>query len=242
MAHQYLITSRHFQAVLISAVITVCSASMHPANATENDPGIWTIFSTTDSFSDDDTSSRWHYWVDAQARYFDIGSGANQWFVRPAIGYEILDGVKVWAGYARIRSRNSAGRVADENRYWQQVDWRAGQMLGGRVSMRVRLEQRSINVGNDLRVVLRFMTKYVRPVSPDGSTSLIVGIEPFVDLRDTDWGGDSGIAQNRIFVGMGKRVSNKLTLEAGYLNQYVFADSAENRVNHLAVLTIKVRF
>ena len=234
--------SRILRAAFVSAVIAVCCASMHPANATENAPGIWTIFSTTDSFSDDDTSSRWHYWVDAQARYFDIGSGANQWFVRPAIGYEFLDGVKVWAGYARFRSRNSAGRVADENRYWQQIDWRAGHMLGGQVTMRARLEQRSINVGDDLGVVLRFLTKYVRPISPDGSTSLIVGIEPFVDLRDTDWGGDSGIAQNRIFVGMGKRVSKKLTLEAGYLNQYVFADSAENRANHLAVLTIKAKF
>ena len=241
MAHKYLITSRYIQAVLISAVITVCSAPMHPANATENDPGIWTLFSTTDSFAGDDTPSRWHYWLDAQARYFDPGSGANQWLIRPGIGYEIRNGVKAWAGYARIRSRNSAGRVADENRYWQQIDWRAEQVLGGRVALRVRLEQRSIDIGDDVRVILRLMTKYVRPISADGSTSLIVGIEPFLDLRDTDWGGDSGIAQNRIFVGMGKRVSKKLTLEAGYLNQYVFADSTENRINHLAVITIKVK-
>ena len=233
---------RFLRAALISAVITVCSASMHPANATENDSGIWTIFSTTDSFAGDDAPSRWHYWFDAQARYFDPGSGANQWLVRPGIGYEIRDGVKVWAGVARIRSRNSAGRVTDENRYWQQIDWRAGQLLGGRVTMRVRLEQRSIDRGDDLGVVLRFMTKYVRPVSTDGKSSLILGLEPFVDLRDTDWGGDSGIAQNRTFVGLGRRISSKLTLEAGYLNQYIFADSAEDRVNHLAVLTIKAKF
>ena len=233
MAYKYLITA---------ILIAFCCAPMHPANATENDPGIWTVFSTTDSFSGDDAPSRWHYWFDAQARYFDPGSGANQWLIRPGIGYEIRNGIKVWAGYARLRSRNSAGRVADENRYWQQVDWRVGQMREGRVSMRVRLEQRSIDVGDDLRVVLRFMTKYVRPISTDENTSLIVGLEPFIDLNDTDWGGDSGIAQNRTFVGVGRRVSSKLTLEAGYLNQYIFADSAENRVNHLAVLTIKAKF
>jgi hypothetical protein len=233
MAYKYLITA---------ILIAICCAPMHAANATENDPGIWTIFSTTDSFPGDEAPSRWHYWFDAQARYFDPGSGANQWLIRPGIGYEIRSGIKVWAGYARLRSRNSAGRVADENRYWQQVDWRAGQVLGGRVIQRVRLEQRSINTGDDLRVVLRFMTKYVRPISTDGDASLIVSLEPFFDLNDTDWGGDSGIAQNRTFVGAGRRVSSKLTLEAGYLNQYIFADSAENRVNHLAVLTIKAKF
>jgi len=227
---------------LVSTVIAVCYAPMSPAIATENDPGIWTIFSTTDSFAGDNAPSRWHYWFDAQARYFDPGSGANQWLIRPGIGYEIRDGVKVWAGYARFRARNAAGRVADENRYWQQVDWRAGQVLGGRVTMRVRLEQRSIDLGDDLGVVLRFMTKYVRPISADESTSLIVGLEPFLDLRDTDWGGDAGIGQNRVFIGMGKRVSSKLTLEAGYMNQYIFADSAENRVFHLAVFTIKATF
>ena len=235
-----MINSRGFR-VLASALIAVCCASAQQAHATENDAGIWTIFSTTNSFAGDGSASRWHYWFDAQARYFDPGSGANQWLVRPGIGYEIRDGVKAWAGYARFRSRNSAGRVADENRYWQQIDWRAGRFLGGRVTMRARLEQRSIDVGDDLGVVLRFMTKYVRPMSADGNTSLILGLEPFIDLRDTDWGGDSGIGQNRIFVGMGWRVSSKLTLEAGYMNQYIFVDSAADRINHLALLTIKAK-
>ena len=39
--------------------------------------------------------------ADAQAQYFDPGSGANQWLVRPGVGYEIREGVKAWAGYAR---------------------------------------------------------------------------------------------------------------------------------------------
>lgn len=229
------------RAVLMSAAIAVCCAPAQRTHAIESDPGIWNIFSTTGSFPGENGPGRWHYWFDAQARYFDPGSGANQWLVRPGVGYEIREGVKAWAGYARIRSRSRSGLVADENRYWQQIDWRAGQVLGGQVTMRTRLEQRSIDIGDDLGVVLRFATKYVRPISADGDTSLIVGLEPFVDLRDTDWGGDSGIGQNRTFLGLGRRVTDKLTLEVGYMNQYVFRDSAEDRVNHLALLTIKAR-
>jgi hypothetical protein len=86
------------------------------------------------------------------------------------------------------------------------------------------------------------MTKYVRPFAGDSNKSLIVGLEPFVDLRDTGWGGDAGIRQNRSLIGIGWRVSDKFTLESGYLNQYVWVDGAEDRVNHLAVLALKATF
>lgn len=228
--------------LLACAGLAFCCVPTEKIYATESDPGVWTIFSTTDTISQEGSPTRWHYWFDAQARYFDIGSGANQWLVRPAIGYEINNGVKAWVGYARFRSRNSSGRAADENRYWQQVDWRAGEWRGGKFTMRVRLEQRSIDIGDDLGVVLRFMTKYVRPFAGDSNKSLIVGLEPFVDLRDTDWGGESGLGQNRVFVGVGWHMSDKLTLESGYMNQYVWRDGAEDRVNHLAVLTLKAKF
>lgn len=223
-------------ALLLFLVTAFCSA-----NATENETGVWTIFSTTDAFPVRGKTSRWHYSFDAQARYVDIGSGANQWLVRPAVGYEIGDGVKAWAGYARFRSRNRAGRVADENRYWQQIDWRAGEWRAGKITMRARLEQRSADVGDDVRLVLRFMTKYVRPFASDNDKNLIISLEPFVDLRDTDWGGDAGQGQHRTFVGMGWRISDRVTLETGYMNQFIWVDSADDRVNHLAILTFKAK-
>jgi len=223
--------------------LAICLVTILPvvSAAADNDDGVWTILTTTDSFSSDDGASRWHYWFDAQARYFDVGSGINQWLVRPAIGYELGDNVSAWVGYARFRSRNRSGNVSDENRYWQQVSWTAGRWNGGKFSMRTRLEQRSLSTGSDLGLVLRFMTKYVRPFGADNSRYLTVGLEPFIDLRDTDWGGDSGMAQNRTSIGVGWRVSGKLTFEAGYMNQYILADSGEDRVNHLGILNFKLK-
>ena len=106
--------------------------------------------------------------------------------------------------------------------------------------MRARLEQRSVDVGDDTAIVLRFMTKYVRPLAND--KTLIVGLEPFLDLKDTDWGGESGLGQNRTFIGIGWRISDALNLETGYMNQYVWADSGEDRMNHLAILNLKAKF
>lgn len=229
----------HSAAVCLS--LLTCCVFIQPADAADNEAGFWTVFSTTDSLPGYESSPRWHYWFDAQARYFDIGSGTNQWLLRPAIGYEFESGIKAWAGYARFRSRDRVGQVRDENRFWQQVDWRAGDWQGGRVSMRIRLEQRSVETGDDTGVVMRFMTKYVRPSPRYPGRTLIVSLEPFVDFRDTDWGGSSGPAQNRIFIGMGWRVSDKLTVEAGYMNQHIWRDSAEDRTNHLAILTVKAK-
>lgn len=237
-----MITFWSIRTILIAAVIAIGCLPVQRADATENDPGVWTIFSTTGSFGDDDADNRWIYWFDAQARYFDIGSGVNQWLVRPAVGYEIRDGVNAWVGYARFRSRNRSGNVTDEDRYWQQVDWRAGHWRNGRITMRTRLEQRSVSSGDDMGLVLRFMTKYVRPFATDADKSLIIGIEPFVNLKDTDWGSDKGLAQNRLSVGMGWSVSNDLALEASYMNQYIWVDGGADRVNHLAMLAIKAKF
>lgn len=228
---------------LTAALTVLLCASLiaRPAGAAtvDDDPGIWATFSTSGAFQSSDGPSRWRYWFDAQARYFDLGSGINQWLARPAVGYAIGGGVNGWLGYARFRARNSAGLIVDENRYWQQLDWSAGSWRNGSFSMRVRLEQRSLDIGDDIGHTLRLMTKYVRPIG-EGNSKLIVGLEPFIDLNETDWGGDSGINQNRLFLGVGWRLSNKLTIEAGYMNQYIWIEDEGDRVNHLAILNFKL--
>lgn len=210
-------------------------------SATEDNSGAWAIFTTTAAFPSNDKASRWHYWFDAQARYFDLGSGTNQYLVRPGLGYEINNNLTAWAGYARFRARNRSGDTADENRFWQQLTWTAGHWQNGRISMRTRLEQRSVSAGDDLGLVLRFLAKYVRPIAGDRKTSLILAIEPFVDLRDTDWGGDSGLGQNRAYIGIGWPVSDRLFIEAGYMNQYIWSDRGEDRNNHVGVVNFKVK-
>lgn len=220
---------------------SIAVGTFTPAHATDSDDGFWTVVSSTDSFPSGDEVSRWQYWFDAQARYFDVGSGINQYLVRPAVGYKIGDNLSAWVGYARFRSRNRSGSVRDENRYWQQISWTAGKWKNGTVSLRARLEQRDLSTGDDLGLVLRTQAKYVRPIGSDGKRYLALGIEPFIDLRDTDWGGDSGLGQNRISIGIGWRFSDKLTLESGYMNQFIWVDNGENRMNHLGILNFKIK-
>jgi hypothetical protein len=222
---------------------TDSQATFAPRNAARRTTGsgLSSKLRVTGAFQADGSDSRWYYWVDAQARYFDMGSGINQWLVRPAVGYAINDNLKGWLGYARFRSRSRSGDVGYEDRYWQQLDWSAGHWVGGRVAMRARLEQRSVSVGDEVGVVLRFMAKYVRPIGDDGGSNLVVSLEPFFNLSDTDWSGESGLKQNRVFIGFDRRLSEHLTLEAGYMNQYIWVDHAADRSNHLAVFSFKAK-
>lgn len=214
------------------------------APATESDSGAWLIFTATDRLPARDGSgaSRWHYWVDAQARYPDAGSGVNQLLIRPGIGYGIGPTLSVWAGYARFRTHTNSGRTVTEDRYWQQLSWRARNWGHSALSTRLRLEERDLSTGSDTGIVLRAQIKYVREVTPGGDTDFIASIEPFFDLRDTDWGANSGLSQNRLYFGLGWKLTGKSTIEVGYQNQYRFIDNGEDRVDHLAIVNFKTKF
>lgn len=212
--------------------------------AVESDSGAWLIFSATDRFPSNDSQSpsRWHYWVDAQARYPDAGSGVTQLLIRPGIGYSINPAMSVWAGYARFRTHGASGNTVTEDRYWQQLSWRLQSWGDASLSTRFRLEQRDLSTGSDTGVVLRAQLKYVRKLVPGGDTDFVASIEPFFDLTDTDWGADSGLSQNRLYFGLGWKLTNKTGIEVGYQNQYRFVDPGEDRMDHLAMITLKTRF
>lgn len=229
-------TSRVCLAIALSLTL------MFPARATESAPGAWLIFSTTGPIHPDDSENRWRYWFDAQGRFFDFGSGATQYLVRPALGYQVNDRTSAWFGYARFRSRSASGAYSDENRYWQQLSWNAGEIGGGRLSLRARLEQRDVSRGDDMGVTLRLMGKYVRPLGKPSRPNLVLAVEPFINLRSTDWGASSGLAQNRVFAGLGLKLSDSVYLETGYMNQFIWVDGGQNRNNHLALANFRVSF
>jgi hypothetical protein len=232
---------RQRPAWIASLIVALGSGMPVTAWAADDANGVWGVFTATGAIGAEDGSGRWQYLFDAQARYFDLGSGANQYLVRPGLAYRINDTVGAGAGYARLRARSASGNTAYEDRFWQQLTWSAGRWNNGNIAMRARLEQRLVSSGNDVGLVLRLSTKYTRPLGRTGKTSLILGIEPFVKLRDTDWSGSSGLGQNRTSIGIGWRASSKLTVETSYMNQFVWRDDDEDRRNHILVVNFKFK-
>lgn len=230
-----------FRLFVILSATPMLAVAPHSAVAAEQDFGAWAIFSTTDHFTDDGEPTRWRYAFDAQARFSDIGGGSSQYLARPAVGYDINDNVSAWVGYARIWTEAGSGATATENRYWQQLAWTALRRETSRLTMRLRMEQRSVSVSDDVGLTLRYQLRYSRQSAAMPSLEYVASIEPIWFLRDTDWGGDARLSQNRLFLGVGKQLSARYTLELGYLNQYVLLDNSENVSNNLAVVHLKAK-
>ena len=229
----------HWSTVLLTLL---CGFMPAVLSAADDEPGAWLIASTTDGFSNDAGESRWRYWVDAQIRVSDAGVGVNQYLLRPAIGFQLDKSFQAWFGYARLETDRRRGSSVHENRYWQQLNWKAGQWKGGAMTVRARLQQRSLSTGDDLGLVLRLMLKYVRPLDGPGSRYFAASVEPFVNLRDTDWGADKGLGQNRVVLAVGQRIGGNAVLELGYMNQYIPRENAVDRSNHLALIAVKLNF
>lgn len=186
--------------------------------------------------------SGWSYAIDAQARYFDIGSGANQLVLRPSLAYRLDERWAFRAGYGRFRTHSRAGLTVTEDRVWEQVSWRAKLSPAASLDVRLRAEHRFLSAGDDVGHVLRLRLGYTRPLARGGDTDLVLSVEPFFDLRDTDYGAESGLSQNRIYLGLRWPLTGKVSFAAGYLNQRFFRNNAEDLENHLAVISLDTRF
>ena len=74
-----------------------------------------------------------------------------------------------------------------------------------------------------------------RPLYEESPVSFVAWDEIFIDLNETDFGQQGSFAQNRLFLGIGRKFSgpNSPKLEIGYLNQFLRRRSAGDRFNHI---------
>ena len=229
-------TVRRIAMMVLTLAVATCEVSF----AADNAGGAWAILSAADHFGTDNEPSRWRYAFDTQYRYFDRAGGLTTVLIRPSIGYELQPGLAVFAGYGYFESELAGGSTRHENRIFEQLSWSALRRDWGTLSLRTRLEQRYIQGADDAGLWLRQMIRLDVPVGVGRDHRFVLSMEPFFDLRDTDWGAESGFLQNRSFIGLNVKAAKKLRIEAGYMNLYVRRRAAENLANHLLVVNFRV--
>jgi len=219
-------------------ILTACIPAT--ATATEDDVGAWAIFSASGVIGDRD-AGRWKYWLDLQERHFDIGSGANQQFVRPGVGYSLSDTLTAWGGYARVEARSRAGATAHEDRLWQQLIWRSRYSATATLETRVQLEERSVSLGADTGYTLHLRVGYLADMGAARCHRLSLFVEPVFDLRDTDWAGPAGLRQVRLYAGWRFPITGAWAIETGYLLQNIHNERIGDLRNHIAIVSLRLR-
>ena len=184
---------------------------------------------------------KWRWWLEGQARFRDDFGTFDQGFPRAALGYTIFPKTAIWLGYAWIRTEPASGADSNENRIFQQLTW-SRVFDPVTLAARTRLEQRILDTGSATGWRFRQWFKLTVPLW--SRLSLVAHDEVFVHLNSTDWGADSGLDQNRFFIGPGWDIDRDrhFRVEVGYLNQFVDQSSGANQLNHVLALVLLLNF
>ena len=215
------------------ALLLLPLATSLPAQS--SDRGAWFAYAGQGRLGDAGTS-RWRWWFDGHARFFEDSDGFETSIVRPGLGYDLDEHFTAWLGYGWIRNDPPSGSF-DEHRVWQQLTWGRPYDWGTPFS-RTRLEQRFDERGGETGWRLRQFLRWTRPVQPGSSLGFRVWDEVFIDLNDTQWGQDTGLRQNRAFLGLGWTLDARHTLEFGYMNQHLARSGGPDSSNHILAFTL----
>ena len=162
---------------------------------------------------------KWRLYFEAQPRI--DGDGARQLLIRPAIGYQVTEKWSLWQGYAWTPGFEPD---RDESRIFQQSVLNSSPFeVPLRFVNRTRLEQRWLQRSSGTSVRLRHMLRATYPLDAAERWSVAAYDEAFATLNRTSGGPRSGFDQNRAFAGINCKLSQELTIEVGYVNQFVTA-------------------
>lgn len=189
-------------------------------------------------------------YAEAQPRIGDNMSHMNRLLLRSAIGYQVTPKVSLWQGYTwtptyenlNVTTGTFTRKFNSEHRLYQQVlvedHWKK---LA--VTNRTRLEERFINNAGETAIRCRHMLRLGLPLTHDGKYTLVGYDEFFLNLNTTPAGPKSGFDQNRIFLGINRKITPHVSLELGYLNNRVnVPNHSVNRMNHILLTGLSFKF
>lgn len=176
---------------------------------------------------------------DASARFYDNASHLAHVHVRGVLGWTVAKDVQIGAGYAYARGMPRTGDDVQENRIFQQLNFPIATIGKVQFSGRTRLEERFLSNVDGMRLRLRQQVKMTVPLKGPEGLSALVHSEVML-LLNQQGSMAAGLNQMRTFAGLSIPLRGKTALEAGYMNQAIFA--GEDRFNHILSLGVTTRF
>lgn len=184
-------------------------------------------------------SPNWRTHLELQPRIFDNASELGLTLIRVALGRQITPRITVWGGYAWV-PRSLGPVTTHEQRLWQQVSTTFPQVGRWAVSTRIRLEQRRLGQWNDTVHRLRLLARAQRSLRDRGPWHIAIYDEAMITLDTTTPGPFEGYDRNRLFGGLGRRLSPTFTAEFGYMWENSTIRGPRQRNEHVASLVLNM--
>lgn len=201
----------------------------------DRDYGFWTPISLKVPIY-----KKWQATLQVQPRFQDAPEhNFTELIIRAGAGYKFNDRWSLFAGYYWSSHANPAFNL--EHRLFQQADY-AHKIGRCSIQHRFRLEetQRESYVGASIRMRHQISLNY--PIGgPKSRWYLALSEEPIINLNEPDNGPERGLSQNRIFVGLGKKLRETIRVEGGYMNQFRNnSGKTPDLVNHALVVQVSI--
>lgn len=205
-----------------------------PLHAQDQDAQLWLSAGVSVALDD-----RWALDGETAQRFSDDDGGLYESQYVVTLGHEVADGVTLTGGYNRVVARDRTGITSLESRPRQQVTFPLVSIGAGRLSGRVRLEQRFRNDGDDTGHRVRPQIRYTLPLS-EGGTRLNLSNESYFNFNTTDFGQIGGYERMRHAISLSIPVNNALGVEIGYLNQLRLNRGAPDEMAHAATIALSM--
>ena len=206
-----------------------------PASAGD-DNQLWTTASATVKLSE-----RWRLSEDITARFSDDRNGLYEIESNTLIGYKLNKVVTLWAGYTHDPQYASGDFTVMERRAREQVTFENFAQIGtGKLTGRIRVEQRWRKGFDGTGWRVRPYLKYSLPLRRGGRTALVLSTEPFINFNRTAFARTRGLDRVRSLVGVSTPINKIISVELGYLNQHTFVRDGPDNDDHVASLSLSL--
>jgi hypothetical protein len=201
-----------------------------------DDSQLWASTAATVKLSDS-----WRLSQDATIRFSDNRNGLYEVELNTLLGFVVAKGVTVWAGYTHDPNYTAGDFTVMEHRAREQITFdKLAEIGGGKLSGRLRTEQRWREGMDGTGWRVRPFVKYSLPLHKGGKTAFVVSAEAFVNLNTNAFQRRSGLDRTRTFVGLSAPLSRAISAEAGYLNQHSFVPHGPDNDDHVASISINL--
>ena len=212
------------------------SAAVSTQALAAHDEQLWTTQVVNVKVND-----KWRVQEELVERFSDNRHGLYEVESNTLLGYRLNKSVTLWGGYTHDPQYSRGHFTVMEQRLREQVTFDNVAKLGpGKLSFRMRMEQRwRDNVaGTGWR--LRPYVKYSLPLAKGSKTSLVLSSEPFINLNTAPFQKQGGLERVRNLIAISTPLSKRITAEIGYLNQHGFVRGGPDTSDHAVSISLSL--
>jgi opacity protein-like surface antigen len=204
--------------------------------AAADDAQLWAGGSVSVKLSD-----KWRLSEEVTSRFSDHRNGLYEIESNTLVGYSIGKGVTLWAGYTHDPNYSAGHFTIMEQRAREQVAFDNFATLGpGKLSGRLRMEQRWRSGIDGTGWRIRPFVKYALPFHKGGRTAFVLSAEPFFNLNSTPFQRTRGLDRVRTFAGVSTPLARNLSVDVGYLDQHTFVPNGPDNDDHVASISMSL--